>query len=338
MHLENRLRAFAQLGDLLKSSYGKQLTEEWAFKAQAKNRWFDTESTLRAVESIANDYLQRKPLEKWLASYTLPESTARNVGVIMAGNIPLVGFHDALAVLMSGHNLMAKLSSQDDYLLKEVFKQLFIIEPGFEKRVQYVERLNHVDALIATGSDNTAQHFNYYFKDKPRIIRGNRSSVAIINGAETNETWKKLGNDILQYYGMGCRNISKLLVLGKFAPEKLYENIIEWAKVVDNIKYQHNYDYNRSIYLLNSELHFDNGFLVCKPSEQLVSPLSVLFYQEFDDVAAIKTYLEANESKIQCVVSENAWYAGSLPIGTTQQPGLSDYADGIDTMAFLSKL
>jgi hypothetical protein len=337
MQLQQRIQAFAQLGNLLKSRYGKDIVADWAAEAFSSNNWFIPENTIFSIEQIASNFLDENELSQWTNNYQFTNKNLK-IGVIMAGNIPLVGFHDALSVLLAGHQLHAKLSSQDDKLLKRLLEQLILIEPSFDKQIVYAEKLNDIDALIATGSDNTAQHFDYYFKNKPRIVRRNRSSVAILNGHESPETIQLLATDILQYYGMGCRNVSKLLVLGQYDPAKLYQPIAHWEKVLDNHKYQHNYDYNKSIYLINSDLHFDNGFLISKPSELLVSPISVVFVQEFDNEQQIHNYLEQNKQKIQCTLSENAWFGGSLAIGTSQSPGLTDYPDGVDVLDFLTKL
>ena len=339
MNKLTRVKAFAELGNLLRSAYGKQLAEEWAYRAHQKNNWFTPENTILAIESIANCFLKNENLENWLLQYPIHEITVpKKVGVIMAGNIPLVGFHDALTVLISGNYLYAKLSSQDDYLLKEIFSQLIVIEPAFEKYITYAERMNDVNAIIATGSDNSASYFEYYFKHIPNIIRKNRTSVAVINGNESDETLKKLGTDILQYYGLGCRNVSKLFVNEGFTPDKFYENIENWNIVMQNHKYKNNYDYNRSVLLVNQTPHFDNNFLMLKETEELVSPISVVFFEKYQNEQDLAVKLAQHNNKLQCVLSENGWLSGSLPIGEAQSPKLTDYADGVDTMAFLAKL
>ncbi len=204
MNLAQRIKAFGKLGDLIKSAYGKQLIEEWVYRAHQKNNWFTPENVVLAINSISNHFLNEENLKNWTEKYTLNDNTNKKVGVIMAGNIPLVGFHDALAVLISGNILYAKLSSLDDFLLKALFEQLLIIEPDFKKQIIYAEKMNDVEAIIATGSDNSANYFEYYFKHIPNIIRKNRTSVAVLNGSEPAETLANLGKDILQYYGLGC--------------------------------------------------------------------------------------------------------------------------------------
>ncbi|MES2797748.1 MAG: acyl-CoA reductase [Bacteroidota bacterium] len=338
MNLVKRIEAFTKLGDLLKSNYGKQLIEEWAWKTHQKNNWFIPEYVVLSINSIAEYFLDKTKLEYWTSKYSIKNNPNKEIGVIMAGNIPLVGFHDALSVLISGNKLAAKLSSQDDYLLKMILDQLFIIEPELESKVSYPERMNNVEAIIATGSDNSSNYFEYYFKHIPNIIRRNRTSVAILNGNESSETLKKLGSDILQYYGLGCRNVSKLFVNEAFKPDSFYENIENWGEVMMNHKYKNNYDYNRSVLLVNQTPHFDNNFLILKESKDLVSPISVVFFEKYASKENLNEILSTQSDKIQCILSENGWYSGSLGIGEAQNPSLFDYADGVDTMAFLCDL
>lgn len=335
MNLSERIGGLTKLGNLLKSTYGSQLIEEWSYSVHQKNNWFTPANVALAINSIAECFLNEDKLKHWASSYPIVETSPKKVGVIMAGNIPLVGFHDALSVLISGHILHAKLSSQDDYLMKEIFKQLFIIEPNFEHLIIFAEKMNDAEAIIATGSDNSANYFEYYFKHIPNIIRKNRTSVAILNGTETNETLAKLGVDILQYYGLGCRNVSKIYVNADFAPDKFYQCIENQGDVFLNHKYKNNYDYNRSILLVNQTPHFDNNFLMLKESEELVSPISVVFFEKYANEGDLAIKLKEKQNKIQCILSENAWYSGSLAIGDAQNPSLFDYADGVDTMEFL---
>lgn len=338
MNLRKRIEAFSKLGDLLRSTYGKQLIEEWSYRAHQKNNWFTPENVSLAIKSLEECFLVKENLENWVQKYNIKDFGNKKVGVIMAGNIPLVGFHDALAVLISGHKLYAKLSSQDDYLIKELFIQLLILEPAFEPQIFYTEKMNDVEAIIATGSDNSSNYFEYYFKHIPNIIRRNRTSVAVLNGNESDGIMAKLGNDILQYYGLGCRNVSKLFVNEAFKPDFFYENIENLGAVILNHKYKNNYDYNRSIMLVNQTEHFDNGFLMLKESNDLVSPISVVFFEKYSSINELDEKLKENSSKIQCVLSENAWYPGSLAIGEAQKPSLFDYADGVDVMDFLGKI
>ncbi len=338
MELNQRISAFSELGNLLKSTYGKQLIEEWAFRAHSKNYWFTPENVKLSVESISNNFLVKEKLEEWASKYKINAKKPKKVGVIMAGNIPLVGFHDALSVLISGNRLYAKLSSQDDFLLRAIIEQLLIIAPELEQFIVFTEKMNEVEAIIATGSDNSSNYFEFYFKHIPNIIRKNRTSIAVLNGNEKSQTMAMLGTDILQYYGLGCRNVSKIYVPTQFKPDYLYENITDWDKVMLNHKYKNNYDYNRSVLLVNQTAHFDNNFLILKESDELVSPISVVFFEKYANKEDLNKKIKEKSDKIQCVLSENVWFSGSLAIGNAQNPSLFDYADGVDTLEFLSEL
>jgi hypothetical protein len=266
------------------------------------------------------------------------------VGVVMAGNIPAVGFHDLLCVLISGHKLLAKLSTLDEMLMRWLINTLLDVEPAFADFIRIADRLNDADAYIATGSDNTARYFTYYFAKKPNIIRRNRTSVAVLTGDEDGTQLALLGNDILTYYGLGCRNVSSL-----FVPADYDGNPYSFTPLLSTLeprmneylsqhRYQNNYDYNKSIYLINGVPHLDNGFLMVTEQPGLVSPISVVYYQTYQTLDHLKELLAANARKIQVVASAAGWYPGSVAFGRTQNPGLMDYADGIDTMAFLSTL
>jgi hypothetical protein len=180
--------------------------------------------------------------------------------------------------------------------------------------------------VIATGSDNTARYFEYYFRTKPHIIRKNRSSIAVLTGNETDDQLIALGKDVFSYFGLGCRNVSKLVVPEGYdftRPLRLWE---VYHDVSNHHKYVNNYDYNKSILLINGTHHFDNGFALLTPNEALVSPISVLYYATSADLAS---------DKIQCIVGSGANY---IPFGTTQEPTLTDYADNVDTLKFLTGL
>ena len=254
----------------------------------------------------------------------------------MAGNIPAVGFHDLMTIVLSGHACVVKLSSQDSFLMTTLIQKILTINPNLEIRI--VDKLNEVDALIATGSDNSAKYFEYYFKTKPHIIRRNRTSVAILNGKETEADFLNLGKDITDFYGLGCRNVSKIYVPENYDFTKFYDSIEPLGDIFYHNKYKNNYDYNKSIYLVNMMPHYDNGFMILAPSDNLVSPISVVFYEEYKDEITLKDKIGANEDKIQCIVSKNAWFDKSLNLGDAQKPKLWDYADGVDTMIFLLNL
>ncbi len=344
MNRQQRIDAFVKLGDVLRNPARRVDREEAAYRANSKNNWFNPENVQRALDAIADRMLTHEALTEWMNQYPAEPATPRWVGVVMAGNMPAVGFHDMLCVLISGHKLMAKLSSLDELLMRYLIHTLIEVEPAFAERMRIVDRLNDADAFIATGSDNTARYFTYYFAKKPNIIRHNRSSVAVLTGDETTDQLAKLGDDILTYFGLGCRNVSTLFVPADYEGQPysftplLHTLEPRATEFLSQHKYSNNYDYNRSIYLVNGVPHFDNGFLMVTEQPGLVSPISVVYYQTYRDLDHLKGLLAGYADKIQVVASANGWYAGSIPFGETQLPRLMDYADGVDTMAFLATL
>lgn len=337
-NIKNRIKPFVALGKLLKTD----AVEEVIYRAHAQNNWFTPTNVGEALRAISEEYLDEQKLLAWLQQYPtlLLESQPQpqKIGVVMAGNVPAVGFHDLLCVLLSGHHLMAKLSTDDRVLMQFLINKLVEIEPSFAEKITIVERLNAADAYIATGSDNTARYFEYYFSKKPNIIRRNRTSVGVLNGNENNQELEALGKDILQYFGLGCRNVAKVFVPSGYDFREFYEAIeYQHDNFVNHHKYFNNYEYNKSVYLINQEPHFDNGFLMARETASLVSPISVLFFEYYTSTAQLTEVLSQQEEKIQCIVSQNGWYPNSLPFGQAQSPTLLDYADGIDTMEFLAK-
>lgn len=336
MTLENRIEAFAELGKQLQKLTPEE-RQEWAQAAMSRNTWFNEENVSKALDGIIL-MLDERYLREWLYPYHLKQVTSQKVGVVMAGNIPMVGFHDFLAVLLSGHYLLAKLSSADEPLMKRLADMLVGIEPAFANQFEFVHLLKEADAIIATGSDNTARYFEYYFAKRPHIIRKNRSSVGILTGHEEEDDLQALGEDIFRYYGLGCRNVSKVLVPEGYAFDKFFEANAHRTNLLDHHKYQNNYDYNKSILLVNRVPHFDNGFMLVQQSQGLVSPISVLFYDTFSSLTDLRQKLNAIKDKTQVVVSAHGWLEGSIPFGEAQRPMVWDYADGVDTLNFLQKL
>lgn len=311
--------------------------EELALRAGGQNNWFTPASINHALNAIGQS-LSREALEQFTAGKNLSPAEPKTIGLVMAGNIPMVGFHDLLSVLIAGHKALIKLSSQDTPLMLFLINTIKEIEPAFGEQMEITERLQGMDAIIATGSDNSARYFKHYFAKKPHIIRQNRTSVAVIRGDETAESIKALGKDLFLYYGLGCRNVSKV-----YAPEgydfvPFIDALSSLESALDHHKYHNNYDYNKSIYLVNREPHLDSGFFMLRESEELVSPISVIFHESYANPAELDLKLAANKDKIQCTVSEHGWYEGSLPFGEAQQPALWDYADGVDTLEFLDGL
>ncbi|EOZ95745.1 hypothetical protein A33Q_3107 [Indibacter alkaliphilus LW1] len=337
MFLEERIQAFASLGEKLKSLTNSEF-EALAVKVGNNNNWFTTANVQAAISGIS-EYLERSKLEHWAKSYELDKvNNPKTIGIMMAGNIPAVGFHDLLCVLISGHKAAIKLSSSDTVSITWLVDKLLEIEPRFKSMVSFEEMLKNKDAYIATGSDNSARYFDYYFGKYPHIIRKNRTSLAVLDGREGREDFINLGRDIFQYFGLGCRNVSKLFVQENFEFTQFLDAIEGYKQMADHHKYLNNYDYNKSIYLVNKEAHLDNGFLLLKESEEMVSPISVLYYEKYLDLHDLKNKLAEVSDKTQCIVSKNAWYEGSFDFGRAQCPALDDYADGVDTLEFLENL
>lgn len=332
---KQRLEAFAELGTIL-GSPDQQLTD-LINAARQYNAWFTPESTANAVGAIAA-MLKKESLEKWMGAYNLPSTGQSSVGLILAGNIPMVGFHDILSVLISGNKALIKLSSQDNKLIPYILQILVGIEPLFKAQIEYIERLVDFDAVIATGSSNTSRYFEFYFSKVPHIIRKNRNSVAVLSGRETDEQLEDLGHDIFDYFGLGCRNVSKIYVPRGYDFRKLFEGIESFKSVIDHHKYNNNYDYNKSIFLVNLDKHLDNGFLLVKEDKRLSSPLAVLYYEEYDDSHKLEQDLVVISDQIQCIVSADKWELETVLPGKSQRPELWDYADGVDTIAFLAGL
>lgn len=331
MNLEDRIGAFNKLGEKLTKLSNEEM-DLLVEKAGQSNAWFTEDSVKSALEGIAF-MLQAEKLKKWISDYSTDEKLPKIVGIVMAGNIPLVGFHDLLCVLISGHFAAIKPSSDDQFLTSTLIDWLTEIEPRFKKNIEIRERLTEIDAVIATGSDNTSRYFEYYFKDIPHVIRKNRTSVAVVDGNESEEDVKNLGVDIFSYFGLGCRNVSKLFTPKGFDLTGFFPHFETFNSMIHHHKYRNNYDYHKSIYLVNKTQHLDTGFLLTVSTDDLVSPISVLYHQEYDTAETLTKVLQTNESKIQCIVGN-----GYLPFGTAQSPELWDYADNVDTMEFLNKL
>ena len=343
MTISDRINAFSALGLFLEKSLTDNTEEinELCLYAKAKNAWFLPENTLIMLKSISQ-MLQKENLQNFIKPYNLPQTQEdyqqkpKKVGVIMAGNIPAVGFHDALCVLLSGHILHAKLSSDDQLIIPFLLKKLVSFSPEIEENIAFVERMNDVDAIIATGSDNTARYFEYYFAKKPHIIRKNRHSVAIFNGKETKEDFLKLGEDIFTYFGLGCRNVAKLYVPKDYDFVPFYDTIQVFEDVYIHNKYANNYDYNKAIYLIKKIKHYDNNFLILSESTEIASPIAMIFYEFYENEQDLAEIISKNQEKIQCIVSKEGFFENSFDFGQAQQPRLHDYADGVDTMAFLN--
>ena len=302
--------------------------------SQSHNGWYTPEQVYFSIQSWA-EALTDENLSQWLSEYDLEKNNSKNVALILAGNIPLVGFHDFLSVLITGNNVLVKTSSNDQHLLPFLAKYIIAVEPEFEKRIKFIEgKLENFDAVIATGSNNTARYFEYYFKDKPSIIRKSRNSVAVLTGNETKEQLAALGEDIFRYFGLGCRNVSKLFVPKDYSFVAFFEAIFEYQDVIHYEKYANNYDYNKAVFLMSNFKLLDNGFLTLKEDKSHASPISSVFYENYETIAELEKLLEAESEQIQCIVSDNL-IENSIDFGQTQKPALWNYADNIDTISFL---
>jgi hypothetical protein len=302
--------------------------------SQSHNGWYTPEQVYFSVQSWAKA-LTEEQLTEWLSNYDFSTNDTKTVALILAGNIPLVGFHDFLSVLISGHNVKIKTSSNDQHLLPFLAKYIIAVAPEFAAKITFVEgKLENFDAVIATGSNNTARYFEYYFKEKPSIIRKSRNSVVVLDGTETKEQLTALGEDIFRYFGLGCRNVSKLFVPKGYSFDSFFEAIFAYQDVIHYEKYANNYDYNKAVFLMSNFKLLDNGFLTLKEDVSHASPISSVFYETYDNLAELQNRLETEKEQIQCIVS-NDLITNSIAFGQTQHPKLWDYADNVDTISFL---
>ncbi|TNE81889.1 MAG: acyl-CoA reductase [Bacteroidetes bacterium] len=304
-------------------------------KANFENLWFD-ESNIRFALDTWAKALDESKLDKWLEveQHDALVSSPKTIGLVMAGNVPMVGLHDLLIVLLSGHKAMVKLSSDDKALMQFAIQQLQSYDPYFTDAIRVVERLEKPDAIIATGSNNSARYFEYYFKNIPHIIRKNRNSVALINGNETPEELAEIGKDIFTYYGQGCRNITHILFPKGFEPPHFLDQILPWHEVVNHNKYANNYTYHKALFLMNQQAHLDTNFILFKESDDIYAPIGCINYSFYTDQKEALAKLEANREVIQVVASQTAVPLPHVPFGKTQETEMGDYADGINTLIF----
>ncbi|CAL2088419.1 acyl-CoA reductase [Tenacibaculum sp. 190524A02b] len=350
--IKGRIDAFLQLGNFLSqfSRKGIEQKENIAFNelffdgfkhqlkiAEENNSWFTKENLLFATENWAKA-LTSENINQWIAKEKLGNNAAKNVAIIMAGNIPLVGFHDFLSVLIAGHSVIVKQSSNDQHLLPFLAKYLEYVTPELKGKITFTsEKLSGFDAVIATGSNNTARYFEYYFKDKPSIIRKNRNSVAILTGNETEQDFEYLSEDVFRYFGLGCRSVSKLFVPRNYNFDSFFKGMYNRHQIINNAKYANNYDYNKAVYLMSEFDILENGFLMIKEDASYASPIASVFYEYYDNTDDLKIKLHQDKEQIQCIVAKD-FLDEEITFGQTQQPQLWDYADGVNTLAFLANL
>lgn len=332
MNLEQRINLLAKLGNYLMEN-----NEEWkAVKERAfiTNAWFAPEFIELACSSIASQFLRENLLISWAKGYAIPaqQIIPKNIGVVMAGNIPLVGFHDFLCVFISGHRQTIKLSSKDEIMLPFLVNKLIEWNPEVAEFVAFAMQLKKCDAYIATGSNNSSRYFEFYFQKYPSIIRRNRTSVAIVSGEETEEELESLSKDLMQYFGLGCRNVTKIYAPQDYDFVPLINKLKAYNYYLDFHKYKHNYDYQLAVLLMNNKYYMNSGSLLFSENDSLFSPISQVNYSFYKDKIELLNSLQSNED-VQCIVSSE-----QIPFGKSQWPSLSDYADGLDTMKFLMKL
>jgi len=352
MQLQQRINAFTKLGVFLGQFSIEGIHEKEGidfndiffdgFKHQIKlaeehNGWFTNENILFSLENWAK-LLNDNNFNQWLLKYDFNNIESKKVAIIMAGNIPLVGFHDFMSVLISGHSVLVKQSSNDTHLLPYLAKYIEHIEPDFKGRITFTEtKLEGFDAVIATGSNNTARYFEYYFKGKPSIIRKNRNSVAVFSGSESIEDMNGISEDIFRYYGLGCRNVSKLFVPAGYDFDDFFKAIYHWHPIINKAKYANNYDYNKAVYLMSEFDLLENGFLMLKEDKAYGSPIATLFYEYYENREELLDKINTEKSRIQCVVSKG-FIENEIAFGQTQIPALEDYADNVDTIEFLLRI
>ena len=350
--LRDRISAFEKLGRFMGQVGEKSPDEDLARineyfleglhqvvrEAGLYNNWFTPENVHYAFAQWS-DALKEGNIKEWIGRYgeeLFESNPPKTVAVVMAGNIPLVGFHDFLSILISGNKILVKPSADDNKLLPFLAQVLVAIERRFAELIVFADgKISGFDAVIATGSDNSGRYFEHYFGKYPHIIRKNRTSISILAGDEDEETLKKLGEDVFRYFGLGCRNVSKIFLPRGFDLDRLFGAFYGYSGVIDNKKYSNNYDYNRAVLMMEKEDFRENGFMIIKYSEALHAPVSVVYVEEYDNREGLLNMLEGFEDKLQCVVTELSEVENRVGFGTSQQPQLWDYADDVDTIRFL---
>lgn len=336
----NSILILSEIGKLFLDNNNSKLTEA-IYKAHAQNPYFTEENCRKALTDIAQNYLNKEKLTHWINTYILNNKAQnKSIGIVAAGNIPLVSMHDIICCLIVGANIKIKLSNKDQVLTEYFINQLTTLDSSLKNKIEKVERLTDFDAVIATGSDNTARYFEYYFKKYPHIIRGNRVSLGVLTGNETEEDLKQLCNDIFTYFGLGCRNVSQLLIPQNFDFRPLIASIEKYfSEIINHHLYKNNLDYYRTIYLMNKVDIIDSNYVNMVENESPFSPISCIHFHKYNDKATIDNHLKNYKDKIQCIVADKELnIEGAFNFGQAQSPSLEDYADNIDTIEFLLNL
>ncbi|MBO9620148.1 MAG: acyl-CoA reductase [Niabella sp.] len=333
MRLAQRIELLVQLGHYMQGQSEEWLAaKELAFR---KNGWFLPEFIDLSVKNIAGNFLHETILKKWTAAYPALAADTNDpqlVGLVMAGNIPLVGFHDLLCIFISGNKALIKASSKDETLIQHLVEKMIEWEPETAGLISFATLLKGCNAYIATGSDNTAGYFEYYFSRYPSLIRRNRTSVAVLTGNETTEELEGLADDVQLYFGRGCRNVTKLLVPERYAFEPLLRALQKYDYLSEVHKYKNNYDYNLALYLLNNRFYMSTPALLLVEDSSFFAPVSQLNYEHYENLSDAVAGL-VNNASVQCIVGHDY-----TPFGSAQSPAIDQYADGADTMQFLLTL
>jgi len=341
MNIENQVLGLIKLSEYIIEFLAKDSAdyndhdnefESLLKRSEIENPWFTMENQKFALTEWTH-LLTQENINNWIGNYSVSK-TPKKVGLILAGNIPLVGLHDVISVVLSGHIPLIKLSSKDKRMVPFLLEKWNEFSGG-AIHFEFVERLENFDAVIATGSNNTARYLEYYFKNHLSIIRKNRTSAAVLKGDETPEELQLLAEDIFRYFGLGCRNVTRIFIPEDFVIDRLFESFTGFEGIINHHKYANNYDYNRAVYLLNRDLFWDNNFVMLKEDDKLFSPLSVINFSRYSSLDEVKSFLAENEGDIQCIVAKEELGLDSIPFGEAQHPALDTYADNVDTMKFL---
>ena len=345
--LKERIQAFSDLGILFRENSSSQKIktfQKWDSElnkllkdSYQYNSWF-TENNLKLSLKNWSAELNKENIENWLENYKIELKSSKTVAIIMAGNVPIVGFHDLMCSLILGFKCIVKLSSDDKILIPLIVKFIQSRFDGFKEKVFFESNiLKNFDAVIATGSNNSHKYFEYYFGKYPNLLRKTRHSVAVLNGNESDSELAMLSNDVFDYFGLGCRSVSKIFIPKGYDLDLLFNAFYMKRFVIDHNKYANNYDYNKAVYLMSEEKFYDNGFVILKEEKKLGSPIACVYFEYYDDLVQVKNIIKINNQNIQCVVSNEKIFNG-ISFGTTQCPKLSDYADNVDTLKFLLKI
>jgi hypothetical protein len=345
--LDQRIDSLNELGKLFKyvsNNNRDSVHEFWVEKLQEQitlafqyNSWFTKEYILLSFNNWSKE-LNKNNLKSWVKNYNTKDCSDKTIAIIMAGNLPLVGFHDFICAVLLNYNCLIKLSSDDKILIPVILDFIESLIPGFKNKVKFVDKpLEKFHGVIATGSNTSFKYFEYYFKKYPKLLRKNRHSIAILDGKESKNDLKNLGKDIFNYFGMGCRSVSKVFVPSNYNFDLLFSAIYQYKEIINHNKYANNYDYNKAVYLMSEQKFIENGFLMIKEENKLGSPIACLFYEKYNSISILEKKVKKIKNSLQCVVS-NLKISNSIAFGSSQNPKINDYADNIDTLKFLLKI